>query len=196
MTGASSDNSEGPITALLRVAARGDRGGLDRLFELVYGELRRIASGLMEDERVNHTLQPTALVSKLYIKLLGQETLDFRDRAHFFGSAAKAMRRLLIDHARRRAADRRGGSAGRVELSTDLLSPDGVPGLIDVLDLEDALEELARLNAKLAELVQLRFYGGLSIEETAEVMGVSSRTINTDWKKAYHWLRDMLGLDP
>lgn len=183
------------VTAALVDWGRGDTGAAERLLELIYPELHRIAERQMRRERAGHTLQPTALVHEAYLKLVDQSHVDWRNRAHFLGVAAQAMRRLLVDHARGRDRDKRGGGATLLELD----SAAGESGLavparsVDLLALDQALERLAALDAVQARLVELRFFGGLSIEEAAEALGVSTATAGRDFRSARAFLARELG---
>ena len=176
-----------PVTRLLADWQRGDIGARDRLFEFVHPELRRLAAAAARHERPDHSLDAPALVNELYLRLSSWGHLAFQDRAHFFAIAARTMRRILIDHARARAADKRGGDAERVTLS-------GVDGWVparsmeDLLSLEEALTRLEQLEPRLAQVVELRFYGGLLETEVAQVLGVSTITVKRDWKVARAWL--------
>ena len=181
------------VTALLQEWSRGDRGALEQLTPIVYEELRRIAAGYMRHERPGHTLQPTALVNEAYVRLIGQKRVSWQNRAHFFGIAAELMRRVLIDHARRRQADKRG--AGRLRVSTDVELADGSSLDFDMLAIDGALSRLERLDAPQARIVELRFFGGLTVEETAKVAGVSTATVKREWRRARAWLRREVGLE-
>jgi RNA polymerase sigma factor (TIGR02999 family) len=176
------------VTRLLERSARGEgeAGASRRLFELVYDELRRLAGSLMRRERGGHTLQPTALVHEAFLRLVGAPNIAWQDRAHFMGIAARAMRQILVDHARRHAAEKRGGGLQRVTL-TDAEAV--VPGdEIEVLDLHEALERFAALDPRAARVVELRVFGGLSVPEAAHVLEVSPRTVDGDWAVARMWL--------
>jgi len=178
------------ITLLLTAASRGDRAAVDALLTTVYDELRRRAASLMRSERGDHTLQPTALVHEAYLELVAIEHVDWKGRAHFFAVASQVMRRVLVDHARARAADKRGGGATRVPIEHALglsASRDA-----DVLVINDALEELAKLNPRHAEIVSMRFFGGLSVEEVAAVLDTSKRTVEAEWSFIKAWLRRTL----
>jgi len=162
--------------------------------------MRRLAGAYLRDEGTDHTLQPTALAHEAYLRLLDQRHVSWQNRAHFMGLAAQAMRRILIDHARRRRAQKRGGDAVHVELDADLANAaGGAPGGTDVrgvsvVDLSDALDRLADLDARQSRVVELRFFTGLSIEETAEVLEVSPATVKRDWTFARAWLhRELVG---
>lgn len=182
------------VTALLQQWSRGDRDALEKLTPLVYEELRGIAAGYMRDERPGHTLQATALVHEAYVRLIGQKRVSWQNRAHFFGIAAQLMRRILIDHARRRQAAKRGvGGAIRLTAGVDVA---GAPEQdFDLLAIDGALSRLERLDAAQARIVELRFFGGLTVEETAEVAGISTATVKREWRTARAWLRHEVGLD-
>ena len=182
------------VTALLQQWSRGDRDALEKLTPLVYEELRGIAAGYMRDERPGHTLQATALVHEAYVRLIGQKRVSWQNRAHFFGIAAQLMRRILIDHARRRQAAKRGvGGTLRLTAGVDVA---GEPEQdFDLLAIDGALSRLEQLDAAQARIVELRFFGGLTVEETAEVAGVSTATVKREWRTARAWLRHEVGLD-
>ena len=175
------------VTKLLGKWTGGDKAALDELMPLVYRELRNLAKRYLKSERPGHTLQPTALVNEVYLRLVDQQNVTFRSRAQFFGMAAKLMRNILVDHARKRRAAKRGGEPYRLSISTaDRIGrkPD-----LDLVALDDALTRLATLNPQHSDTVELRFFGGLTIEETAEAMGVSHATVERDWSFARAWLR-------
>lgn len=179
------------ITQLLVRWNDGDESALEQLMPLVYAELRRLATNYLRRERQGHTLQPTALVNEAYLRLVDQTNAKWQNRAQFYGIAAQLMRRILVDHARQRQADKRGGSRlQRVSVSN-------VAGLttkpdFDLLALNEALEELAELDPQQSRIVELKFFGGLSIEEVAEVMQIGHATVERDWKMARAWLRRKL----
>jgi RNA polymerase sigma factor (TIGR02999 family) len=176
------------VTELLVRWREGDPAALGELMPLVYDELRRLAARHMRGERPGHTLQTSALVNEVYLRLAGQEGMQWQNRAHFFAVAAQAMRRLLVDHARRRGSRKRGGDAGRVALDEGaVVVSDEYPA--EVVALDDALARLAEVAPRKSRLVELRFFGGLSIEETAEVLNVSPGTVMRDWTFAKAWLR-------
>jgi RNA polymerase sigma factor (TIGR02999 family) len=176
------------LTQLLFNWSEGDAGALDKLMPIVYDELRRLASNYLRREHPGHTLQPTALVNEAYLRLVDQRQAKWQNRAQFLGVAAQLMRRILVDHARQRDAAKRGG-ADRQSLSlTDADSIAGKPDA-DLLAVHDALNELAVMDPQQSRIVELRFFGGLSIEETAEVLGVGHATVERDWKLARAWLR-------
>jgi RNA polymerase sigma-70 factor, ECF subfamily len=188
--------SPADVTALLRRWSEGDRSALDRLLPLIHTELRRIAAKQLGGERAEHTLAPTALVNELYLRLVDQRRATWDSRAHFFGVSAQLMRRILVDYARAREADKRGGSLTRVSL--DDLAGDH-PGLrtvdvggdaaaADVLAVDQALERLTLIDPDQARLVELRFFAGLTVEETAHVLQRSPRTVKREWRLARAWL--------
>jgi RNA polymerase sigma-70 factor, ECF subfamily len=172
------------VTRLLGAAGGGDREALERLYESVYAELRTMAESGMRRERGAHTLQPTALVNEVYVRLAASNTWE--NRRHFFGAAAQAMRRILVDHARRKYAEKRGAGLERVTLTDlDVSAPEED---LDVLAINDALDRLAGEDPRLAEVVNLRFFVGMSIEETAQAMETSPATVKRDWAFARAWL--------
>jgi RNA polymerase sigma factor (TIGR02999 family) len=177
-------------TQLLIEAGRGDGRAADALMPLVYDQLRALASHAMRREQAGHTLQPTAIAHEAYMRLVDQHRVDWQGRAHFFAVAAEMVRRILVDHARRRGRLKRGGNAQREPLSVAMNGAAGADA--DLLDLDAALEELAALDARQARVVELRFFGGLTVEETAHVLEVSPRTVKGDWTVARAWLRDRL----
>lgn len=180
------------LTLIFDELRRGQEGAAERLFAVVYDELRRMAHGKMIHESPDHTLQTTALVNEAYLKLCKGEAVSFSDRKHFFGAAANAMRQILVDRSRRRDAEIRGGKMQRVPLRDDL--PDEQRS-IDIVALDDALNHLAVQRPRHAEVVLHRFFLGLTIEETAELLGVSPRTVDTDWRFAKTWLRREMTAD-
>lgn len=179
------------VTQLLVRWGEGDQAALDELMPLVQGELRRLAGNYLRRERANHTLQPTALVNEAYLKLVDQKNAKWQNRAQFFGVAAQLMRRILVDYARQHQAQKRGGAEQhRLSLSdSDRVThqPD-----LDLLALHESLNELAEFDPQQSRIVELKFFGGLSIEETAEVLGVGHATVERDWKMARAWLRSKL----
>ena len=184
------DPPPSPETLLLLAWTSGNRQALDQMLPLVYDELHRLAVNYLRRERPDHTLQPTALVHEAFLRLINQREVDWRNRAQFLGVAASLMRRILVNHARDRAAAKRGGERERVSLSL-VEVPSGGPE-VDVIALEDALERLAALDERKAKVVELRFFGGLSTEEVAEVLGVSRATVEREWSFARAWLFDAL----
>lgn len=175
------------ITQLLRAWSEGEQGALDQLIPLVYEELHRLAKRYMAHERPEHTLQTSALVNEAYLRLVDTTHANWQNRTHFFAVSAQVMRRILVDWARSRRALKRGAAAHPMELEEAQLSMDG-PGT-DWVALDDALTALAAFDARKSQVVELRFFGGLSAEETAEVLKVSPETVLRDWKLARSWLR-------
>jgi RNA polymerase sigma factor (TIGR02999 family) len=186
--------SDARTTGLLRRIAEGDAAAAGELLPLVYDELHQLAAGFMAGERRDHTLQPTALVHEAWLRLQGGDESGWQSRAQFIGVAACAMRRVLLDHARRRAAQKRSGSGQRVPLddALEVLERGGV----DIVSLDDALERLEVLDPELVRLVELRFYAGASNDEAAQALGVSTRTVERGWSTARSWLRAELGEPP
>jgi RNA polymerase sigma factor (TIGR02999 family) len=185
--GSSSSDRPGPhVTELLLSWGRGDRSALDELVPIVHQELRRLARLQMRGERDNHTLQTTALVNEAFIRLVDLRRIRWQDRAHFLALSARLMRRILVDHARSRHYRKRGGGAVNVALddSIDMSRERGA----DLVALDDALESLARVDPRKGQVVELRFFGGLSMDETAEALGISAETVLRDWRLAKVWL--------
>jgi len=174
------------LTGLLKAWGKGDREAAERLIPFVYGELRRQAARHLRRERRGHTLRPTALVHEVYLRLQGRRGIEWKNRTQFFAVAAKVMRRVLVDHARRRGAAKRAGSWCRITLDENVAMND--PADLDLVALEEALTALADLDPDKARLIELRFFGGLSLEETAEAMGVSPSTVTREWRMARAWL--------
>jgi RNA polymerase sigma factor (TIGR02999 family) len=183
--------SPGAVTRLLAKAGAGNQAAFDEVFPLVYAELRRIAAREMRREKPGRTLQTTALVHEAYLRLLKDASLSFQNRAHFLGIASRAMREILIEHARARSARKRGGGAVRLTLD-DLVASVSSPS-VDVLALDEALQRLARLDERHARVVELRFFGGMSVEETAAALDLSPATVKRDWTLARAWLYRELG---
>jgi RNA polymerase sigma factor (TIGR02999 family) len=179
------------ITHLLKEWSAGDPQALDRLTPLVYEELRHQAARYLRRERRNHTLQTTALIHEAYLRLIDAKDVHWQSRAHFFAIAANLMRRILVDHARRRDADKRGGSHVRVQLDEALAVADEAD--VDLLAIDEALDRLAVIDPQQARVVELRFFSGLSVEETAAALGVSPKTVKRDWSVARAWLRREIG---
>jgi len=179
------------VSQLLVKWGEGDQAALDKLMPLVYSELRRLAGNYLRRERQNHTLQPTALVNEAYLKLIDQKSARWQNRAHFYGVAAQLMRRILVDHARQHQAAKRGGPS-QERLSITSVGQLGEKPDLDLLALHEALEELKTFDPQQERIVELRYFGGLSIEETAEVMGIGHATVERDWKMARAWLRRKL----
>ena len=180
------------VTNLLADWSRGDRRAFEVLLPLVYAELRRIAARQLRHERDGHTLQPTALVHEAYLRLVAQHTVDWQGRAHFYGVAAQVMRRILVDHARRQAATKRGNGAHRVPLEE--AAEEAASSQIPVLMLDHALGRLEKLDPGLAQIIELRAFGGLTIEEAAHVLKVSPTTAKREWRTAKAWLTNELAL--
>lgn len=174
------------VTELLLAWGRGDRSALDELTPLVLHELRRLARLQMRGERHNHTLQTTALVNEAFLRLIDLRRIRWQDRAHFLALSARLMRRILVDHARTRNYQKRGGGAAIVTLDDVVISAPERGA--DLVALDEALENLARVDSRKSQVVELRFFGGLSIEETAEALGVSPETVQRDWRFAKVWL--------
>jgi len=175
------------VSQLLHNWGQGDQGAREELIPLVYGELRRIARRHLWRERPDHTLQSGALVHEAYLRLLGSEPPRWQNRAHFYGFAASLMRHILVDHARKRKAAKRGAGAPQLALSEQAALPQRRE--LDLVELDDALNKLATLDSRQSRLIELRFFGGLSIEETAVVLGVSPATVNREWVTARAWLQ-------
>lgn len=180
----------GSATRLLHAFAAGDRGALDEMVPLVYDELHRLAAGYLAAERADHTLQPTALVHEAYLRLVNQRQVDWRNRAQFLGVAAGVMRRILLNHARDRAAAKRGGSREQVSLA--LVESTAAGPQVELIDLDEALQRLGALDARKARVVELKFFGGLTMDEIAEVLDISRATAEREWSFARAWLFDAL----
>lgn len=181
------------VTRLLSAINEGEAGAREALVPVVYGELRVLAESYMRKERPGHTLQPTALVNEAWIRLADQTRVEWKGRAHFFGIAAQAMRRILVDHHRRRTAARRGRDKA-VTLIDDAADTFSDP--LDFIALDRALDELAAMDPRAARIVEMRFFGGLTVEETAEVMEISTPTVKRDWRTAKAWLYQRLDAAP
>jgi RNA polymerase sigma factor (TIGR02999 family) len=178
------------LTQLLVDWSNGDQAALDQLIPLVNDELRRLASRYMRREQQGHTLQTSALVNEAYLRLIDQKNMQWQNRAHFYGIAAQLMRRILIDHARRHARARRGGE--RIEVSLDETVAVSEERSTKLLAVDEALDRLAAFDPRKAKIVELRFFGGLNLDETAEALGVSSPTVQREWRAAKAWLHRML----
>ena len=181
------------ITALLKAWGTGDNTALDRLTPLVYDQLRRMAQRHMRKERAGNTLQTTALVHEVYLRLADARDLDWNDRVHFFAIAAQMMRRILVSAARKRLSAKRGGKAQRIDHSA-AINFDELPEFdcgrgAELIALDDALDELAKMDLRKARVIELRFFGGLSVEETAEALNISPQSVMRDWKLAKAWLK-------
>ena len=180
-------DSSGDVTRLLDQLRAGDQDAANQLVPLIYGELRRIAGAYMQRERIGHTLQATALVHEAYMRLIGGEPVEWKNRTHFFGLAARTMRQVLMDYARRHRAGKRGGAGARkVDIDAELLV--GHDSLDDVIAIDEALERLALIDERQSRMIELRFFGGLNEEEAAEVMGLSPTTLKREWRSAKAWL--------
>jgi RNA polymerase sigma factor (TIGR02999 family) len=177
----------GEVSGLLRAWGDGDRGALDRLTPIVYDELRRLARLYMRRERPGHSLQATALVNEAYVRLVDYKGMQWQNRAHFFAVSAQLMRRILVDHARRRNR-KRGGTVQHVSFEDEEAALVGGDQSADLVALDEAMDALARLDPRKLQVVEMRFFGGLSVEETAEVLKVSSVTVMRDWSTAYRQL--------
>jgi len=179
------------ITRLLNAANAGDSDALERLAPLVYNELRWLAHAALRSESSAQTLSTTALVHEAYLKLADGEAMPAESRRHFYGAAARAMRQILIDAARRRGSQKRGGQLLDVQLDSQHLAVDAVS--VELIALDSALEQLSGLDQRLGQVVECRFFGGLSVEETAEALAISPRTVKRDWRTARAWLQRQLG---
>ena len=180
-----SSDAAGDVSRLLHAWSRGDSGALERLTPIVYGELRRLARRHLRGERNGHSLQATALVNEAYVRLTDFTRMEWQNRAHFFAVSAQVMRRILVDHARRRNAKR---GRGQLHVSLDETVVVAPELSLDLVALDDALKALARVDARKAQVVEMRFFGGLSVEESAEVLEVSPVTVMRDWRAAKAWL--------
>jgi RNA polymerase sigma factor (TIGR02999 family) len=186
------------ITQLLKGWGGGDQNCLNQLIPKVHGELRRMARRYMRDERAGHTLQATALINEVYVRMIGATSVDWQDRAHFFAVAAQMMRRILVDAARSRTARKRGGGAVRVDHATEFdldQLPDTSPGRDrELVAIDEALDTLERMDPRKARVVELRFFAGLSVEETAAALRISAQSVMRDWRLAKAWLtRELAG---
>ena len=183
------------VTRLLLAWRDGDTAASEQLMALVYNDLRQVARGYLQRERADHTLQPTALVHEAYLRLVDDSQIQWQSRAHFYGVAARVMRRVLVDHARRQAAAKRGGDLARdipLQDADTIAAPDQ-GDRVDLLALDDALDSLGRTYPRQSEVVELRYFGGLSPREIGEVLQVTERTVSRDWEFARAWLRRALG---
>lgn len=186
------DQSEQTST-LLEAISGGDRQAADRLMSLLYDEFRRLAADYLNRERAQHTLQPTALVHEAFLRMVNQRNVNWQGRSHFFAIGAQAMRRILVDHARQKKREKHGGGRQRIELAEGMtISKERDE---DLLAIDDALEELANIDPRQAKIVELRFFGGLTVAEVAEVLGVSKRTVESEWTMVRAWLRRELSGD-
>lgn len=189
-----SKEESGEITLMLMELTDGNHEVVNKIYPHIYDELRRLAGSYLRRERPDHTLQPTALVHEAYMKLIDQTRVKWQNRAHFFGIAAQVMRRILMDHARKHLAGKRGGNAEVLPLEEEILVVSQDKSA-ELLALDDALEQLEKLDPQKAKVVELRYFGGLSIEETAEVLGVSVPTVNRHWRMAKAYLYSELSAD-
>lgn len=186
-----SESKTHQISGLLKKISQGDQRAADALFPMLHDDFLALARSFMSRERVDHTIEPTALVNEAYLRLVDQRQADWRSKSHFMAIGAKAMRRVLVDHARTKGRFKRGGGVDRIELSEELaLSPNRNE---DILAVDEAIEKLSSLDERQGKLVELRFFGGLSMKEVAEVLGVSLRTMESDWTMVRAWLRKELG---
>jgi RNA polymerase sigma factor (TIGR02999 family) len=174
------------VTQLLRAAASGERSDVDALMAAIYDDLRRLAIGQMRHERDDHTLQPTAVVHEAYLKLIDQRSTEWKDRLHFFAVASRLIRRILVDHAREKLAAKRGGRSERVLL--DDVEPAAPHERVDLVTLDDALRELGGIDPVQSQIVEMRYFGGLSIEEIAEALDMGKRSVDRHWQTAKAWL--------
>lgn len=184
-----SDAQLARTTSLVRTVAEGDRLAADQLMTELYGEFRSLARRYLDREPSGHTLQPTALVNEVYLKLVDQTQVDWKGRTHFFAIGAQVMRRVLVDHARSKGRLKRGGDLRRAEVDVSLIS---ARNAADVLAVHEAIEDLEQLDPRQARIVELRFFGGLSVAEVAEVLGLSRRTVEAEWTMIRAWLRRRL----
>ena len=188
------DDAAGEVTRLLgRLGGDDDRAVYDRLLPLIYDELRRLAAGFLDRERPDHTLQPTALVNEAFIRLAGQREADWESKGHFMAIAATAMRRILVDHARAKGSDRRGGGRRALPLDSDVTAVQADD--VDLFALDEAMTKLAALDERKVRIVELRFFVGVSVEETAATLGVSTPTVKREWRLAKAWLKREVGGD-
>ncbi len=186
-----SQTSTQDLTQMLIQLSEGKAQVVDDILPLIYDELRRLAGNYLRRERSDHTLQPTALVHEAYLKLIDQTQVKWQNRAHFFGIAANIMRRILVDYARQHRADKRGGAAEKLPLKEEILIVSEGKSA-ELLALDEALENLAKIDSQKSKIVELRYFGGLSVEETAEVLGVSEITVKRHWRMAKAWLYGQL----
>jgi len=178
--------NSGQVTELLKRWGAGDRAALDELMPVMHRELRRLAAWRMQQERPGHSLQPTALVNEMFLRIVDLEQVDWQDRAHFLGTASAIMRRILVDHARRHRAAKRGEGASLVTLN-EAIGANGTSD-VEILALDEALSRLGAMDERLEKVVVLRFFGGLTVDEIAKVLGVSAPTVKRDWSTAKTWL--------
>jgi RNA polymerase sigma-70 factor (ECF subfamily) len=179
------------VTELLLEFSNGNQAVVNDIFPLIYGELKKLANNYLRNERGNHTLQPTALVHEAYLKLVDHTRMNWQNRAHFVGMAATLMRQILIDHARRHRAGKRGGENENLQLEESIVIVAGEKTM-DLIRLDEALKDLAKFDEFKSKLVELRYFGGLSVEETAEVLQVSTITVKRHWRMAKAWLAEAI----
>ena len=175
------------VTRVLQSISEGDDSAVEKLMPLVYSEFKQLARGYMSRERSDHTLQATSLVNEAYLKLVDQKNVNWQNRSHFFAVGAQAMRRILVDHARTKSRNKRGGGVANLELEEELVKAPERPE--EVLFLDEALEKLAAFDERQAKIVEMRFFGGMNVQEVADSLGVSKRTVEGDWSMAKAWLR-------
>ena len=185
-------NQQSEITLWLREWSQGRENALEALMPIVYAELHSQAARYLRRERIGHTLQATALINEAYLKLIDQRDVNWKNRAHFFGIAAQAMRRILVDHARARHRDKRGGSGEDLPLEAAEFALSANDTSVDLIALDEALARLADFDERQARIVELRFFSGMSVEETAEAIGVSPATVKNEWRTAKAWLFQQL----
>lgn len=183
--------TESPITQFLSELRNGEKGSIDKVLPLVYDELRRLAKSHLRNERSDHTLQPTALVAEAYIRLVGQNEIDWQNRAHFFGVAARLMREILIEYARSRNRLKRGGEF-QTQIALDEAVSFGIERSLDIIAVDEALSKLEALDERQARIVEMKFFGGLTVEEIGEVLDVSPATIKREWASAKLFLNRIL----
>jgi RNA polymerase sigma factor (TIGR02999 family) len=188
-----SQEDQSAITQMLIELTDGNKEVVNEILPLIYTELKKLAGSYLRKERGNHTLQPTALVHEAYMKLIDQRQIKWQNRAHFLGIAAQVMRRILLDYARKKKAEKRGGADDNVALEENLIIIQGEKSA-ELLALDEALENLAKMDEMKAKIVELRYFGGLSVEETAEVLGVSEITVKRHWRMAKAWLYGQLAV--
>ena len=182
--------AQADVTRLLDQYKNGNKAALDELFPLVYGELRKLAASKLNAERADHTLQATALVHEAYMRLINQHSVDWQNRAHFFGLAAEMMRRILVNHALERKALKRGGNETKLALDEAVIFAEERE--LDLVELDEALNELVKFAPRQSKIIELKFFGGLTNEEAAEALGVSPETVKRDWRVAKLWLQNRL----
>jgi RNA polymerase sigma factor (TIGR02999 family) len=190
--GASGESGNGEVTQLLARWAEGDRAALDALTPIVYSELRKIADAFLRRERDGHTLQPTALVHEAWLRLMKQDQPSFDHRKQFYALAAQMMRRILVDHARAVNAEKRGGGSNKTDLDEDRVVDIGAGRIVEFLALDQALTQLSRVSARQAQVIELRYFAGLNLDEISELLGVSPATISRDQRSAEAWLSHVM----